>query len=111
MSKARDIHIDKFQLYLDNKLSAIDLQNNANVCKYIYCKCLEHRSEIDSLCHFIIDACVTSGLNCISLARSSGRCIYLVGPNRLNLNETGHFSGTGYGVNLVSLEVVLFMTS
>ena len=29
--------------------------------------------EIDSVCHFIIDVCVTSGLNCISLARSSGR--------------------------------------
>ena len=37
--------------------------------------------------------------------------ICLVGPNRLNLNETGHCSGTGYGVNLVSLEVLLFMTS
>ena len=37
--------------------------------------------------------------------------ICLVGPNRLNLNVTGHFSGTGHGVNLVSLEVVLFMSS
>ena len=39
----------------------------------MYCKCLKHRNEIDSLCHFIIDACVTSGLNCIPFARSSGR--------------------------------------
>ena len=37
--------------------------------------------------------------------------ICLVRPNRLNRNETGHFSGTGYGVNLVSLELVLIMTS
>ena len=72
-SKATDIHIEQYQLCLDNKLSAIDLQNSAYFCKDIHCECLKHRSEIDSLCHFIIDACVTSGLNCIPLARSSGR--------------------------------------
>ena len=54
-SKATDIHIEQYSLYLDNKLSAIDLQNSAYFCKDIYCKCLMHRSDIDFLCHFIID--------------------------------------------------------
>ena len=72
-SKATDIYIEQYQLCLDNKLSVIDLQNSAYFCKDIHCKCLKHMSEIDSLGHFIIDACVTSGLNCIPLARSSGR--------------------------------------
>ena len=55
-SKATDIHIEQYQLCLDNKLSAIDLQNSAYFCKDIHYKCVKHRSEIDSLCHFIIDA-------------------------------------------------------
>ena len=83
------------------------LQNFQN--RAYFCKDLEHGSEIASLCYFIIDACVTPGLNCFYL---HGRWaeICLVGPNRLDLNVTGHFSGTGYGVNLLSLEVVLFIT-
>ena len=72
-SKATDIHIEQYQLCIDNKLSAIDLQNSAYFCKDMHCKCLKHRSEIDSLCHFIIDACVTSGFNCTPLVWSSGR--------------------------------------
>ena len=58
-SKDKHIHIVQHQLCLDNKLSTFDLQNSAYFCKYHYCKCLEHRCEIDSLCYFIIDACVT----------------------------------------------------
>ena len=32
-SKVTDIHIEQYQLYLDNKLGAIDLQNSAYFCK------------------------------------------------------------------------------
>ena len=60
-------------LFLSCSHIAIDLQNSAFFCKDMHCKCLKHRSEMDSLCHFIIDACVTSGLNCIPHARWSGR--------------------------------------
>ena len=79
--------------------------------KKIYCKCLEHRSEIYSLFHFIIDVCVISGLNCIIFVWSSGRDMpgwtEQVKPER----DRSLFWLLVYGVNLVSLQVVLFMTS
>ena len=60
-SKATDIHIEQYQLCIDNKISVIDLQNCAYFYKYTRSKCVKYRSEIDFLYHIIIEACVTSG--------------------------------------------------